>query len=173
MSLDERMRHAARALDSAGNGLEVRPVARVRTLARRRTVVRSVAASVTLLVAAGTGAFAVTRNNNHPRVAQVQPAPAKGTLQITVAPGGTLAFRPNAFNATTGFWRIDLVAASPGHAVTFADPKTNFGTVELPTSGRHVIGYADFAKPGDYVFYCPIPGHREAGERGVVHVTAS
>ena len=39
------------------------------------------------------------------------------------------------------------------------------GQVQPFTNGKHSVDLANLA-PGKYVFYCTVPGHREAGMQG-------
>ena len=55
----------------------------------------------------------------------------------------------------------------------FEDGKTLFETLHVTNAGDSVSGRAFFGQAGDYVFYCTIPGHREAGMEGVVTVTGA
>ena len=55
---------------------------------------------------------------------------------------------------------IDVNVAPPAHTFNFDDPTTLFGVVELE-HGRDddVAASRSSRKPGDYTFFCAIPGH--------------
>jgi len=95
----------------------------------------------------------------------------KQTITVTAAPGGQLKFTPDSLPATTGLLKVDIKISSGGHTFTFDNTATLFGVVDLNTSGTTASGVAYMAQPGDYAFYCTIPGHRAAGMQGTVHVT--
>ena len=51
--------------------------------------------------------------------------------------------------------------------------QTQFKELQVATKGATDTCVAFFPTPGDYTFYCSIPGHRAAGMQGVIHVTGS
>ena len=95
----------------------------------------------------------------------------KQTITVTASPGGQLKFVPASLTAKTGLLKVDVKIASGGHTFTFDNTATLFGVVDLNTAGTTASGVAYMAQPGDYIFYCTIPGHRAAGMQGTVHVT--
>lgn len=98
-------------------------------------------------------------------------ATAASPLRITDARGGALAFTPVTLNAVTGINELDVTFANPGHTFTFADSDLHFAELEGNTAGVTHKSYLFFRKAGDYEFFCTIPGHAAAGEKGVIHVT--
>ena len=99
---------------------------------------------------------------------------SKTTLNFDAGPNGALAFAPNSAGAVTGFARIKLTdAATVTHTFTFDNAQTQFKELQVATKGATDTCVAFFPTPGDYTFYCSIPGHRAAGMQGVIHVTGS
>jgi plastocyanin len=99
---------------------------------------------------------------------------SKTTLNFDAGPNGALAYAPNSATAVTGFARIKLTdAASVPHTLTFDNSQTQFKELTVSTKGATDTCVAFFPAPGDYTFYCSIPGHRAAGMQGVIHVTGS
>jgi plastocyanin len=96
---------------------------------------------------------------------------ASQTEQVQAAPGGNLVFSPNAFNAKTGLVNFEVKIDSPGHTFGFHDPSTLFQELKLDTGGATLTGTAFFGAPGEYTFFCSIPGHEAAGMHGTVTVT--
>ncbi len=92
---------------------------------------------------------------------------AKQTVSVTVAPGGALTFSPLSINAKTGLVKFDVKFAATGHTFGFHDASTLFP--ELKDVSGSAVAY--FGAPGDFIFFCSIPGHEAAGMKGVVHVT--
>jgi plastocyanin len=85
-------------------------------------------------------------------------------------PSGDLAYTSDSATAAAGKVTIDFTNPAPlSHDVAIEDSggKT-IGKTELVAEG------ADSAvvdlKPGEYTFYCTVPGHREAGMEGTLTV---
>ncbi len=95
--------------------------------------------------------------------------PPKNTFKVTALP--SLKFQPADINATTGLAKFDVVIAAAGHTFGFHEANTLFGELTLNNQGQTVPGVAFFPAPGDYNYFCSIPGHEAAGMKGVVHVT--
>jgi plastocyanin len=99
------------------------------------------------------------------------PAPA-GKLGIAAGVGGQLKFAPVSLSATTGVYMVTLTDDTNGpHTLDFDDPTTLFAGLAVSKQGEQVSSRIFFPKPGDYTYFCAIPGHRAAGMQGVVHVT--
>lgn len=81
-------------------------------------------------------------------------------------------------------WSQSEITVKPGDTIAV----TNVGSLEhnftvdelgiaedLPTGGSEtvMITIPDDAEPGDYAFYCSVPGHREAGMEGTLTIEGS
>ena len=94
---------------------------------------------------------------------------AAQTLKISADPGGALKFDKSSLTAKAGKVTIDFDNASSsvphGVGIEGNGVDEESGTV----TGAKTSVTADL-KPGKYEFYCPIPGHREAGMEGTLTV---
>ena len=99
------------------------------------------------------------------------PAEGPASEALAFSSSNALRFDPSTADAKTGVAKITLNDQSGEHTFHFEDGKTLFETLHVTNAGDSVSGRAFFGQAGDYVFYCTIPGHREAGMEGVVTVT--
>ena len=95
--------------------------------------------------------------------------PPKNTFTVTAL--ASLKFQPADLNATTGLAKFNVNIAAAGHTFGFHEANTLFGELTLNNQGQTDSGVAFFPAPGDYNYFCSIPGHEAAGMKGVVHVT--
>jgi plastocyanin len=100
-------------------------------------------------------------------------APAPGTkgptVKFTVASGTALAFTQKEVSAPAGEDTIQLDNPQEvEHDVTIAEGDSVIGKTEVTTNDS--IQTVIDLKPGEYVFYCSVPGHREAGMEGKLTV---
>src|SRR4051812_2165427 len=90
-------------------------------------------------------------------------------LSLTAPQDGSLKFDKKTLSAKAGKVTIDFdnASASVPHAVAIegngVDEKSDTVT------GAKTSVSADL-KPGKYTFYCPVPGHRQAGMEGTLTV---
>lgn len=77
-------------------------------------------------------------------------------------------FDPAAVETQTGIARITLNNVNGQHTFVFETPGTEFAGLEVRNPGDTDTARAFFGEPGDYVFYCSVPGHRAAGMEGVI-----
>jgi plastocyanin len=95
--------------------------------------------------------------------------PAATTLQFVAGPNNSLTFDPDEANAPTGLARIEMNdATATEHTFVFEDQETQLQKLTVSGSQESDACVALFPEPGDYVFFCDVPGHREAGMEGVV-----
>jgi plastocyanin len=135
-------------------------------------------------VVATTMAFAIVKSNdeqrerNEKQAEEEQRAQAEaGQPATSGAPGislavdspsdGSLVFQPNGLTAKPG--TITITYDNPSqvpHSIAVATSNGNvLGEVQPFTAGKESVDLTNVAA-GKYVFYCTVPGHREAGMEG-------
>ena len=89
------------------------------------------------------------------------------TIDVSSPADGSLVFQPNGLQAKPGNVAIDYDNPSPvPHSIAVATANGNvIGQVQPFSGGKQTLDLKDL-KPGKYVFYCTVPGHREAGMQG-------
>jgi plastocyanin len=95
------------------------------------------------------------------------PAGPVETIDVSSPADGSLVFQPNGLQAKPGNVAIDYDNPSPvPHSIAVATANGNVvGEVQPFSGGKQTLDLNDL-KPGKYVFYCTVPGHREAGMEG-------
>ena len=98
------------------------------------------------------------------------PAAAAGApLALAADPTGMLRFDKKTLSAKAGKVTIDFTNKSPvGHDVVVAKGATKIGGTPIITNSQASLNVN--LKPGQYVFYCSVPGHRQAGMQGTLTV---
>jgi plastocyanin len=97
-----------------------------------------------------------------------EPAQPTGeTLAVSSPADGGLVFQPDGLTAKPGNVTITYDNPSPvPHSIAVATANGNvLGEVQPFANGKQSVELNDLA-PGKYVFYCTVPGHREAGMQG-------
>jgi plastocyanin len=94
------------------------------------------------------------------------------SLDVSSPPDGSLVFQPDGLEAKPGNLTISYDNPSPvPHSIAVATANGNvLGEVQPFTDGKQSVELSDL-KPGKYIFYCTVPGHREAGMEGNLTVT--
>ncbi len=92
------------------------------------------------------------------------------TLDISADPGGALKFDKTELEAPAG--KVTIVMDNPSDVPHAVEIEGNGVEAEGETigKGQKSTASADDVKPGTYAFYCPVPGHREAGMEGTLTV---
>jgi plastocyanin len=102
---------------------------------------------------------------------QAAPQQAKGsgeTRQLA-ADKTQLAYDTKKLDSKSGKVTIDFTNSAPiQHDVTIEKGSTQIAKSELIANGKTSVS-ADLA-PGSYVFFCSVPGHRQAGMEGTLTV---
>ena len=100
------------------------------------------------------------------------PSPGKSTTALALAanPAGLLAYNTKQLSAKAGTVTITLTNASPlEHDVAVAEGTKVLGQTPVFKGGTKTLTLN--LKPGKYVFYCTVPGHRQAGMEGTLNVS--
>jgi plastocyanin len=101
-----------------------------------------------------------------------QPGGAAETIDVASPADGSLVFQPDGLEAKPGNLTIhyDNPSQVP-HSIAVATANGNLlGETQPAAGGEQTLDVPDLA-PGKYVFYCTVPGHREAGMEGDLTVT--
>jgi plastocyanin len=100
---------------------------------------------------------------------EIQPAPAE-TVELTSPADGSLVFEPTTLEAGVGEVEINYTNPSPvPHNVAIEADGETVAQGATVSGGDAAAATADL-EAGDYVYYCSIPGHREAGMEGQLTV---
>ena len=99
------------------------------------------------------------------------PPEVKGKpLELTSPEDGALTFDPSELTAEAGPLVIDYTNPSPvPHNISIEGGGEVLGEGETVTGGNVSTVEADL-EPGEYVFFCAVPGHRESGMEGTLTV---
>jgi plastocyanin len=104
-----------------------------------------------------------------------QPATGGGggsaTIKLSADPSGALAFDTDQLDAKAGSVTIDFSNPAPiGHDVVVEDSSgEELGKTPVITDSEETLAISDL-KPGDYTYFCSVPGHREGGMEGTLTV---
>jgi plastocyanin len=91
------------------------------------------------------------------------------TVSFTADPGGALAFEEDSAAASAGTVTLELTNdSSLPHDVQIESDGEDLGGTEEVTGGA-VTAEVEL-EPGEYTFYCSVPGHREGGMEGTLTV---
>jgi uncharacterized cupredoxin-like copper-binding protein len=91
------------------------------------------------------------------------------TLKIAADPGGALKFDKSSLTAKAG--KVTIVMDNPSNLPHAVEIEGNGVEVEGETVEKGGVSKASAdVKAGDYEFYCPVDGHKEAGMEGTLTV---
>ncbi len=134
--------------------------------------------SVSAPVEQSTGAAAAAPAATAPAATTGTPAPAsspspgKATSRLALAanPTGLLAYNTKQLSAKAGTVTITMANMAPlEHDVAVAEGSKVLGQTPVFKGGTMTLTLK--LKPGKYVFYCTVPGHRQAGMEGTLNVS--
>jgi plastocyanin len=110
-------------------------------------------------------------NQQEPQTGTGAEIPAE-LLKVSSPADGGLVFEPNGLEAQPGNLTIDYDNPSPvPHSIAVATANGNvLGETQPGTENVQKLEIPDIT-PGEYIFYCTVPGHREGGMEGDLTVT--
>jgi plastocyanin len=103
---------------------------------------------------------------------QQAPSVPSETVSVASPSDGSLVYQPDGLQAKPGNLTIDYDNPSPvPHSIAVATANGNvLGQTQPAAGGKQTLDISDLG-PGKYIFYCTVPGHREAGMEGNLTVT--
>jgi plastocyanin len=105
-----------------------------------------------------------------PSTPAAPPAKPSHSLKLAANPGGLLKYNTKELYAQAGTVTITMANMSPlEHNVTVAEGSKVLGATPTFKGGTRTLTLK--LKPGKYVFYCSVPGHRAAGMEGTLNVS--
>ena len=117
-----------------------------------------------------TGAPATTTTAETPPPEETQSGGGKATQLVNDAdPGGQLKFEKDTLEAPAGTVTITMNNPSDlPHAIEIEGNGVEEEGETVDKGGKSVVTAE--LKPGEYEFYCPVPGHQEGGMKGTLTV---
>jgi plastocyanin len=92
------------------------------------------------------------------------------TLELSAPEDGSLAFEPSSLEASAGEVTIEFTnPAAIDHDVYIEQDGEDLAESELVADGESTTASAEL-DPGEYTYYCSVPGHREGGMEGTLTV---
>ena len=93
------------------------------------------------------------------------------TIKLSADPSGALKFDTDSLSAKAGSVTIDFDnPAAITHDVSVEDSSgKELGTSDLIAQSKTTLDLSNL-KPGDYTYFCTVPGHREGGMEGTLTV---
>jgi plastocyanin len=95
-----------------------------------------------------------------------------GSVQVAADPSGALKFDKTTLNAKAG--RVTIAMTNPSstpHSIAVEGHGVDKDSAQKSALGGSTATVTSVLKPGRYVFYCPVDGHKQAGMKGVLVVS--
>ena len=122
-----------------------------------------------VLVAATITSAVLTAGEGTEEHAGAAPKATGRTLALAADPGGALRFDKTRAAVRSGRVTVKLTNdSSVQHNVTIAQGSKTVGATKTITGSSDSVSLE--LNPGDYDFYCSVPGHRQSGMEGTLTV---
>jgi uncharacterized cupredoxin-like copper-binding protein len=128
----------------------------------------ALALSPAVLLAVGVG-FAA-EGHGHYATSTAHAKPAAHVIRVDADPSGALAFTQKSLTALAGKDRFVFHnASSMPHDLAIKRHGKTYGPTATISDGKTATLIATL-KPGKFTFYCAVPGHEQAGMKGILTV---
>jgi plastocyanin len=123
------------------------------------------------LAACGGSSSSSTSTSTASTSSSAPAAASKGGLTEAADPSGALKFTKTSLSAKAGKVSIQFTNMAPeNHNLTIATSSGKIvGATPIFTGATKSMNVT--LKPGKYVFYCSVPGHRQGGMQGTLTVS--
>jgi len=137
----------------------------------RSTALATVPIVAALALSACGGSSSKTTSPATTPPATTAPAPTAGPGKVALSadPSGALKFDKSQASAAAG--SVTLTMANPSavsHGIAIQGNGVSKTGAVVGQGGTSTVTVS--LKPGTYTFYCPVPGHRQAGMQGTLTV---
>jgi uncharacterized cupredoxin-like copper-binding protein len=146
----------------------------------KRTLALALTVAAVLAAGCGSSSKSSSSSSSTPSTSTTAQAPpsssaasggskASGALKLAADPGGALKFNKSSLTAKAGKVSISMTnPSSIPHGVSVEGNGVDKEGQVVNKGGTSTVSVA--LKPGKYTFYCPVPGHRQAGMEGSLTV---
>ena len=116
-----------------------------------------------------TTSSSVTAANPPTSTTPPQGKAAGSSLKLSADPGGQLKFTVSSLSAKSG--KVTITMSNPApvpHGIAVEGNGVDKDGKIVNQGAKSTVSVT--LKPGKYTFYCPVPGHRQAGMQGTLTV---
>jgi plastocyanin len=144
---------------------------------KRTFIFAAAAATLAIAGCGGSDNNSSTTTAASPPATQTTPTTASGgssggassNLKVAADPSGALKFDKSSLSAKSGNVTITMDNPSPvPHGVAVEGNGVDKDGSVVNKGGKSTVTAS--LKPGKYTFYCPVPGHKEAGMEGTLTI---
>jgi uncharacterized cupredoxin-like copper-binding protein len=138
----------------------------------------AIGAAVAALAVAACGSSSKSNSTTAPTTSSSAPAstptsaPSGGAGAVSLSADPTGALKFNKSSATVKAGKVTLTMSNPSpisHGVAVQGAGVDKSGQIVAHGGTSTVTVT--LKPGKYTFFCPVPGHRQAGMQGTLTVT--
>jgi uncharacterized cupredoxin-like copper-binding protein len=136
----------------------------------KRILALAVAVAVAALAVAGCGGSSSSTTTKSATKSVTLSTSGAHAVKLSADPSGALKFNTKTLSATAGTVTITMNNPAPlEHGIAVEGNGVNKDGKIVGQGGTSVLALQ--LKAGTYTFFCPVPGHRQAGMQGTLTVT--
>jgi plastocyanin len=134
---------------------------------RTSSLALGVSLALLIVLSAGLVTFGAGEEDEEAEGPAAPTGPAVASFEVDALP--SLAFQSDSFTTSAGINEITYVNRGGTHTLVFTDPALSYFELVVPPSPDK--GKVELTAGEEYVVYCSIAGHREAGMEATLTVT--